>query len=100
MAIDGTYDVQVDTPMGAQPAKLTLKTEGDSLSGSMFSGMVGTAEFSGGTVNGDEVTWQMKVNSPMGELDLEYTGKVTGDDISGEVKAGNFGSSPFNGKRV
>jgi hypothetical protein len=99
MAIDGTYDVQVDTPMGAQPAKLTLKTEGDSLSGSVES-QIGSSEFSGGTVNGDEVTWQMKVNSPMGELDLEYMARITGDDISGEIKAGNFGSSPFNGKRI
>lgn len=99
MAIDGTYDVQIDTPMGVQSMKLTLKTDGDALSGSVESQM-GTSEFSGGAVNGDEVTWQMKINSPMGEMDLEYKGKVTGDDIAGEVKAGNFGTTSFKGKRA
>jgi len=99
MAIDGTYDIQVDTPMGAQSMKLTLKTDGDALSGSVES-QLGSSEFSGGTVNGDEVAWAMKVNSPMGEMELESKGKVTGDDIAGEVKAGNFGTSPFKGKRI
>ena len=91
MAIDGTYDVQADTPMGVQSIKIILKTDSDSLSGSVEN-QIGSSEFSGGTVSGDEVTWQMRINSPMGEIDLEYTGKITGDDIAGEVKAGNFGS--------
>ena len=99
MAIDGTYEAQADTPMGVQSIKITLKADGDALSGSVENQM-GASEFSGGTVNGDEVTWQMKINSPMGEIDLEYKGTVTGDDIAGEVKAGNFGSSPFKGKRA
>ena len=99
MAIDGTYEVQVDTPLGVQSVKLTLKTDGDSLSGSVESQM-GSAEFSGGKVNGDEVTCRMKTDSPLGELDLEYKGKITGDDIIGEVNTGIFGSMSFKGKRV
>ncbi len=99
MAIDGIYDIVIETPMGNQSAKLTLKTDGGTLSGLVESQM-GALEFSGGTVSGEDVTWEMKINSPMGEMDLEYKGKVTGDDIAGEVKAGNFGSSPFKGKRI
>ena len=37
MAIDGTYNVEIDTPMGKQESKLTLKTDGDKVSGSMDS---------------------------------------------------------------
>ena len=99
MAIDGTYDIQIDTPMGAQSAKLMLKTDGDVLSGSVESQM-GSSEFSGGTVNGDEVAWMMKIKTPMGEMDLEYKGTVNGDDIAGELKVGSFGTSPFKGKRA
>ena len=33
MAIDGTYKIEIDTPMGKQEATLTLKTAGDKLSG-------------------------------------------------------------------
>jgi hypothetical protein len=99
MAVDGTYDIAIDTPMGKQSAKLTLKAEGSALSGKMESPF-GTQEFSGGTVSGDEVTWAMEISGPMGSIKLEYKGKVTGNDISGEVKAGDFGSSPFKGTRV
>jgi hypothetical protein len=99
MAIDGNYKIEIDTPMGKQESALTLKTDGARLSGSMESPM-GTMEFSGGKVNGDEVSWDMEISTPMGNMKLEYKGAVKGDDISGEVKAGNFGISPFKGKRV
>ena len=99
MAIDGTYEVEVDTPLGVQSVKLTLKTDGDSLSGSVESRM-GSTEFSGGRVNGNEITCRMKTDSPLGELDLEYKGKITGDDITGEVNTGIFGGMPLKGKRV
>lgn len=99
MAVDGTYEITVDTPMGAQSMTLTLKTDGDALSGKIDSPM-GALEFSGGSVSGDDISWQMEIESPMGKMNLEYKAKVTGDDIAGEVKAGSFGASPFKGKRV
>jgi hypothetical protein len=100
MAVDGTYETEISTPMGALKSKLTIKTEGDKASGTMESTMMGTQEFSGGTVSGDEVSWTMEANSPMGSLTLEPKLKVSGDDISGEIQAGNFGSFPLTGKRV
>ena len=99
MAVDGTYEITVDTPMGAQSITLTLKTDGNALSGKIDSPM-GAQEFSGGNVSGDDISWNMEIESPMGKMNLEYKGKVTGDDITGEVKAGDFGSSPFKGRRV
>lgn len=99
MAIDGTYKIEIDTPMGKQEATLVLKTAGDKLSGTTES-MMGNSAFSRGTVKGDTVAWSMEVSSPMGQLKLDYTGKITGNDISGEVKAGDFGTSPFKGKKV
>ena len=100
MAIDGTYNIEIDTPMGKQSAKLTLKADGNALSGSVDSPMGGLNEFSGGKVNGDEMTWGMELDSPMGKINLEYKCKIIGDGITGEVKAGNFGTSPLTGKRA
>jgi len=99
MAVDGTYKIEIDTPMGKQESKLTLKSTGAKLSGTMESSF-GTASFSGGTVKGNEVAWDMEINSPMGKMALSYKGKVTGNDIAGEVKAGDFGSSPFKGSKI
>jgi hypothetical protein len=100
MAVDGTYEVEIDTPMGKQKGELILKTDGDALSGTLENPMMGTQEFSGGTVNGDDVAWTMEMNSPLGSITLEYKLIITGDDISGDVKAGNFGTSSLKGKRI
>ena len=99
MAVDGTYKIEIDTPMGKQEVTVTLKTAGDKLSGTIES-MFGTVDFSGGTVKSNTVAWSMEISSPMGNLKLDCSGEVSGNDISGEVKAGDFGSFPFKGKKV
>jgi hypothetical protein len=99
MAVDGTYNVEVDTPMGKMESKLTLKSAGTELSGTVESSF-GKDDFTGGTLKGDEFAWTMEIDSPMGKMKLDYTGKVVGNDISGEIKTGDFGASPFKGKRV
>ena len=98
MAIDGTYNIEVDSPMGKQEFKLTMKTAGDKLNGTMESPM-GNNDFTG-TVKGNEVSWPMEIASPMGNMKLELNGKVTDDDITGVVKVGSFGSAPFKGKKA
>lgn len=100
MAIDGTYNITVDTPLGKQTAKLALKADGNTLSGNVEAEIGGLNEFGGGTVNGDDVAWSMELNSPVGKMHLEFKGTITGDELSGEVKAGDFGTSPFKGKRA
>lgn len=99
MAIDGTYNIQINTPMGSQTAKLTIKSDGDSLSGSLVSEM-GEQTFSGGTLTGDEFAWSMQVSSPMGDMKLDFKGSVSGDEISGKVELGSFGSADFKGTRA
>jgi hypothetical protein len=100
MAVDGAYEVEIDTPIGAQKGKLILKTDGDALSGILENPLLGKQEFSGGTVNGEDVAWAMEMNIPIGSIILEYKLKITGDDITGNVKAGNFGTSQLKGKRI
>lgn len=99
MAIDGTYNIEMNTPMGAQSAKLTLKSDGGSLSGSV-SGAQGEQSFSGGTVSGDDAAWTIEVSGPMGQVKLEFKGTVSGDEISGTVQLGTFGSADFKGTRA
>jgi hypothetical protein len=98
MAIDGTYDVEIDTPMGKQEAKLTVKADGGNLTGTMENDM-GKNDISG-TIKNNDVSWGMELNSPMGNMKLEFSGKVTGGEITGEVKLGAFGTAPFKGRKV
>lgn len=98
MAIDGTYKIDVNSPMGAQSATLTLKTDGDSLSGTSVSSQ-GTQDFDGGSVDSNDFTFSMNLSGPMGQIQLDFKGTVDGDDISGNVQLGSFGSASFKGGR-
>jgi len=99
MAVDGTYNIEVETPMGNRPGKLTLKAKGKALSGSYATEM-GEQSFTGGTVSGNEFAFSTEITTPMGKINLGFKGKVTGNEISGQVQAGEFGSSPFKGKKA
>jgi len=99
MAIDGTYNIEIETPMGNRPGKLTLKTKGKELSGSLAA-EEGQQSFTSGTVSGNEFAFSTEVTTPMGSIKLGFKGKVTGNEISGQVQAGDFGSSPFKGKKA
>ncbi len=98
MGIDGRYDIELATTMGTEPMTLTLKTDGDSLSGTM-DGHFGQQSFSGGTVSGNDVSWSVDLQSPMGEMELNVNGTVNGDEISGQVQLGSFRPSIFKGTR-
>ena len=97
MSIDGTYELTIWTPIGDQSGTLTLKTEGNTLSGTSESSM-GTTEFSG-IINGNEVEWRDRPNTPLGPMELTFKGKVEGDKISGEVES-SVGSFSFECTRV
>lgn len=98
MSADGTWNITLNSPMGAQQATLTLATDGGSLSGQM-AGPQGTQEFTGGTADGDNLAWTIDMTQPM-PMKLEVTASVSGDEINGNVKLGAFGDASFAGTRA
>jgi len=95
MAADGTYNITMTTPIGPQQAKLTLKSDGSSLSGTLESAM-GPEEFSGGVVDGNRCEWNAIVRTPIGPLKLKVSATVDGDTISGQAVT-PFGTAAFKG---
>jgi len=98
MSADGSWNVTMNTPMGAQKATLVLATAGDKLTGQM-KGPQGALDLNDGKVTGDTLTWSANMTQPM-PIKLEFTGKVTGDKIAGTVKLGAFGNASFEGTRA
>lgn len=98
MAVDGTFEITVETPMGAQAGKLEFETEGNTLTGSM-EGLMGTDPIQNGTVNGEEFEFMVEPKSPMGRLKVTVKGKVEGDELTGQATT-PFGPAPITGKRV
>lgn len=97
MAVDGTYEVTVKSPLGDQKSTLTVKSDGASFTGTN-AGAMGSEQISG-TVDGDTLSWKQQMTVPM-PMTLEMTATVDGDTITGSVKAGAFGSFPMAGART
>jgi hypothetical protein len=99
LAIDGTYECEVKTPMGTMPVKMKLTSEGDILGGSCSTAQ-GEQVISGKLPAPDEIVFSTKVKGPMGHMNLNVSGKIKGDEIIGQVKAGIFGKALFQGKKI
>ena len=97
MSADGNWNIVVSTPMGDRPATLSVKTDGNALTGSQATDG-NSADIFDGTVNGNDVFWKVSITDPM-PMTLEFTGTVNGDAIGGSVKLGAFGTSSFSGTR-
>ena len=97
MAVDGKWEIVINSPLGAQKATLDLATDGTTLTGTQQAAQ-GSGPLENGKVDGNTVAWSAKISSPM-PLTLDFTGTVDGDKLSGSVKAGSFGSFPFTGNR-
>jgi hypothetical protein len=98
MSADGTWNITINTPMGAQNATLELKTADGTLSGSMKSPQ-GGVDFDGGSVSGDDLTWTAEMTQPM-PMTLGFTATVSGDTLNGKVKFGAMGESTMTGSRA
>jgi hypothetical protein len=98
MAVDGTWNITMSTPMGQREAALTLTSSGGKLTGTQ-SADGESGEIFDGTVSGDDVAWKLDIVNPM-PLTLEFSGKVAGDAMSGEMGIGPMGSFPFTGVRA
>jgi hypothetical protein len=73
MAVDGKWEIVINSPLGAQKAVLDIAT--------------------------NNLSWSAKITNPL-PLTLDFAGTVEGDKLSGSVKAGSFGSFPFTGSRT
>ena len=62
LSADGTWNVTLNSPMGAQAGTLELASDGNTLTGSM-SGPQGSMELENGTVDGDNLSWTVNMLS-------------------------------------
>ena len=98
MSIDGKWEITINSPMGAQKARLELTASGNSLTGTQHA-QGASQPVANGKVAGNNVSWSANITSPM-PMTLEFSGSVDGDSLKGSVKAGAFGSFPFTGARA
>ncbi|HKN31392.1 MAG TPA: hypothetical protein VJY34_27335 [Roseiarcus sp.] len=98
MAIDGTWNLTLETPIGTQESTLEAKAADGVLTGTQSS-PDGSQAIQDGVINGDEASWSVTITSPM-PMTLEFKGTVDRDAMSGSVKLGMFGEAKFTGVRA
>jgi hypothetical protein len=97
MDVSGTWELNVESPMGSRASDAIFTQTGETLGGKMVSPRGETPLT--GAVAGDTVKFGINVNVQGQNLQIDYTGTVTGDTMSGTVVFGSFGDGKFTGKR-
>lgn len=97
MAVDGTWNLTMQTPMGNREVKLVLTAEGPALAGE-FQAPQGASPVTG-TADGEKLNFATDFTGAMGPMELKFEGTHEGDEISGTVQFGAFGSGPFTATR-
>ena len=95
MALDGKWNIEINSPMGVQKGVVELTTNGDALSGSQTA-MGSTLTFDGGKAEGDRGTWSSNVTSPMPMKLSSSRRRMRSSRSSGALK---LGSRPRAGAR-
>ena len=95
--VSGTWELNVESPMGSRASDAIFTQTGETLGGKMVSPR-GEVPLTG-TVSGDNVKFGINVNVQGQNLQIDYTGTVTGDTMSGTVVFGSFGDGKWTGKK-
>lgn len=97
--VEGDWDVTIQSPQGANTVRVTLKQDGDKVTG-LFKGPQGELPFDGGTLTGDELKFGFSVPFQGAPLLITLTGKVDGGSVTGKADFGGFAEGEWSAKKV
>lgn len=99
MAADGDWTLTIETPMGPQEAKLTVKSTSATAFDGVLDGQSGRQEFEGTIEGGDTLVWTTDITVPV-PLSIGFSVKIEGDALNGSAQLGMFGSANVTGVRA
>ena len=91
----GVWAVEMNTPLGALPATLTINEDG---TGTMAADGMGSAPISGINFDGNALAFDAEIDAQGQTIVLEFSGSVEGDSMSGEFGS-DFGAFGVTGTR-
>src|SRR5215471_2734239 len=97
--LTGKWLFTVQTSAGNGTPTVTLKQEGEKLTGHYSSAQLGEAELTG-TVKGSDVKFTFGTDVQGTHLEVTYTGTIESkDSLKGTVNLGGLGQGTFTAKR-
>jgi hypothetical protein len=94
--LTGAWVFSFNTPQGLMDADVTMKVDGQKLSGTMSS-QVGEVQFTG-EVKGKAFTLAFEVQTPQGNISITMQGEQNGDGLAGTFDYGQ-GTGDWTGKK-
>jgi hypothetical protein len=95
--ITGKWVLDVQTDAGTGTPTITLKQDGEKLSGH-YSGQLGEAELTG-SIKGNDFTFSFSGDLQGQAFKVTYTGTVAKDTMKGTLDLGGMASGTFTGKK-
>jgi hypothetical protein len=97
--LTGKWTFTVTTDAGTGEPAVTLKQDGEKLTGHYSSQVLGEADLTG-TVKGQKIEFAFTADAQGTKLEVKYSGTVESKDaLKGTVDLGGLGSGTFTAKR-
>jgi hypothetical protein len=98
--INGKWKATMEGQMGTMEMNFTFKVDGEKITGTMSSEMMGEQKISEGAIKGDDVSFAVAMESPMGAMTITFKGKVAGDEMKLTMQFGEMGGRELTLTRV
>jgi hypothetical protein len=96
--VTGDWDFTVNSPQGANTTPVTLKQDGEKVSG-IFKSPRGAVPFDGGTLTGSDLTFTFTITMQGMQLPITVKGKVESETMAGKADFGGFAEGDWTAKR-
>jgi hypothetical protein len=96
--VAGDWEMTVNSPQGASQATLSLKKDGDKLTG-LIKSPRGERELESVTLKGNDIVFGVKRNLQGNDVLFTYTGKVEKDAMKGAVDFGGLATGDWSAAR-
>jgi hypothetical protein len=96
--VAGTWALTVETAQGTGNPSVTLKQDGEKLTGSYSSQVFGEQQVTG-TIKANAITFTFTASLEGNSMTVTYSGTVEKDTMKGTVVIGNLGEGTFTGKK-
>ncbi len=96
--VAGAWALEIETPNGKGAPSLTLKQDGEKLTGTYSSQVIGDHPVTG-TIKGNAITFGFEAAFEGNKLVVTYTGTVDKDTMKGKADFGGAFEGPFTGKK-
>ena len=97
--VTGKWTFTVQTDAGTGTPTVTLKQDGEKLTGHYSSQVLGEADLTG-SVKGQDIKFSFSADAQGTQLQVTYTGTIESkDSLKGTVDLGGLGSGSFTAKR-